>query len=170
MKGFKMTLHKLMQLGVASIAMLALVGCQTLSAPTGRQLSPEALLALSEAQMYPNSWSTRDLRVDYRLTLRGNTVDFAGAVFFENPIKYNFVTIECFHLAVIFADDAGKILDMRGLTSSAHSDPEVPHAFNGSFPVSPAAHYYAFSYNVRALEGGAVDGGSWSDFFYYPVR
>ncbi len=170
MKNPEMGVCKLVRLGVVFVTTLILVGCQTLSAPTGRLLSPEARLVLSEDQVYSNSWSTRDLRLNYRLAMEGSTVNFEGAIFFESPIKYNFSFLDRFHLAVIFADEAGNILDMRGLICSIHSDLEAPHAFYGSFPVSPAVHYYAFSYNIRALEKGSVDGGGWSDFFYYPVR
>ncbi len=162
--------RRVVQWIVVAFGAAVLMGCQTLGSPVGRTLADEAGIALQETGVRPGTWSTRDLTVTYDSKISGNTLDLAGRVFFAGPIRNNFTYLDYFQLAVIFADDSGRILEMHGLVSAARSGFDYPLAFQRTFVLPQGAGYFGFSYTGRAIEGGSVDGGGWSNFFYYPVR
>ncbi len=155
---------------VVLLLAVVMAGCQVLGSPRGRLLSEEARSPLQEKTMDGRSWSTRDLTVQYVAELKGNTLNTQGEVTFAPLLRKNYSYLERFHLGIIFADEEGRILDMQGLMSSVRSDFHHPHTYVKSLPVPSGTHYYAFRYTGEAVEGGSVDGGGKTSFFYYPVK
>ncbi len=150
---------------------LGLAGCRSLSlSGVGKMVSEENRIPLVEAGTEYGSWQTRDLTLDYRYSRDQSTLGISGAISFAGQLKKNFSFLEYFYLSVIFLDSQGRVLEMRGLTSTNYGYIEYPITFNTTLTVPYTTQSIAFSYRGQARSAGSHDTGSSTYFWEYPIH
>lgn len=165
-------------LGSMSMAMSVILtllgflnGCQTLQTQPHGMVAEQNRVPLVESGKDSGVWKGLDLSVQYQVSRSEGEVSLSGKVSFESSVTNNYNQIEYFHLAVIFLDEKGTVLDMRGVVSGVKSDPDDSQPFSAIVVAPRSAKAMAFSYQIKAQEGGnSGGGGGVRDFFFYPIQ
>ncbi|HOV85024.1 MAG TPA: hypothetical protein PLM79_01595 [Syntrophobacteraceae bacterium] len=154
----------------AFLVLVLTAACQTISLDyrSGRVLEQDRI-ALPDNAEQQGVWKTREAVVEYRFARRGNELKISGVMKFAEPITNNFSGIEHSHLDAIFVNPQGKVLEIRGLMSSAFAHPESPQKFENRLSLPPGTESLAFSYQGRAFSSG-LDNNDLYSFWYYPIH
>jgi hypothetical protein len=159
-------------MGFCSIFVLCFLflssGCQTTSS-----YSKTAVIAQEDRVPVPQgketgTWNGKDLSVDYRYSREAGQIDLSGTVNFADHMTLGYVLLHDFRLGVIFTDEKGSVLEMKGLATDRGSFKPIPFHVSLSVPIS--ASTMSFSYQGTAIEGGNDSGGGGvSRFWQNPV-
>jgi hypothetical protein len=156
----------------AILAVVFLVGCQSLSFdPRGRTVPEAKRIALPQSEDYASIYDNGDFDLAYKIASNQGQTSISGRLRFNERITYNFYIIRYFHLNLIALDADGKVLEMMPLTTVGNLNAifNDPVEFKRTLRLPSNTAAIAFSYTGQAWGDGTGDGGDVMDFWEYPL-
>ena len=154
--------------GLLLLAVLYLAGCQSINlSPTGGFVSSEARIALPEGRQ-SDTWQTRELSVNYTSSRNGNELNVEGVIRFTSMMTNTYSNLHEFQLGIVCLDEGGKVLESKGLISSAREN-FSPLPFKKTLTLPAGTRSMAFTFRGTASQSDE-GGGDTSSIWHYPIR
>jgi hypothetical protein len=126
-----------------------LSGCASFITPEiGMVARPEARIPLVGEGGDSGIWSTKDLRLEYRLTVTADSLAISGPLTLSPSISNSFPVVQKFFLRLSFLDGEGRVVGSTDITPlySSHSTMESTVTVNARRPRPAGSQAIAFNY------------------------
>ena len=166
----KMSLSSFLDTLAITVLCCLIVSCQgNLLTYKGSRVTPGESISLLEGE-HSGYWQTRDLRINYTYSKKGNQMQISGDIDFAGWLGYNFQNILYFNISMFLVDDQETILQSSGVTSSSNfAQSQDSMSFSKTLDLPPGTTAIAFGYTGEARGIGDEEAGTTS-FFYIPVH